>query len=174
MQSLSKPKTTTARSAYVIHAATPTWTDGLHGEAKLLRQAYDMCLELAVEYKCDSIAFPLLASGNHGFSKGKALQVAIAAFSEFLMEHEMQIYLVVFSRDSVKLSEKLVHNVRCYIDQNYVDTCEQENYESANEELRRIRYQRRRNLYLAAPSGPARHHARQDHRDPEQQRHHSP
>ena len=31
----------------VIHAATPTWTDGLHGESQLLRQAYDMCLGLA-------------------------------------------------------------------------------------------------------------------------------
>lgn len=27
---------------YVIHAATPTWTNGLHGESTLLRQAYDM------------------------------------------------------------------------------------------------------------------------------------
>ena len=129
---------------YVIHAATPTWTDGLHGETKLLWQAYDMCLDLAVKHNCDSIAFPLLASGNHGFPKGKALQVAIAAFSEFLMEHEMQIYLVVFTRDSVKLSEKLVHNVRCYIDQNYVDAYEQETYGGINEDRRRNRYQMRR------------------------------
>ena len=144
---------------YVIHAATPTWTDGLHGEAKLLRQAYDMCLDLAVKNHCDSIAFPLLASGNHGFPKGKALQVAIAAFSEFLMEHEMQIYLVVFSRDSVKLSEKLVHNVRCYIDQNYVDAYEQETYGGLNEDRRRNRYQMRRIMEMqeecmAAPCAP--------------------
>ena len=52
---------------YVIHAATPTWVDGHHGEAKLLRQTYDMCLDLAQKSNCDSIAFPLLASGNHGF-----------------------------------------------------------------------------------------------------------
>lgn len=129
---------------YVIHAATPTWTDGQHGEVKLLRQAYDMCLELAVKNNCDSIAFPLLASGNHGFPKSKALQVAIGAFSEFLMEHEMQIYLVVFSKDSVKLSEKLVHNVACYIDENYIEEYEQEIYGGVNEERRRDRYQMRR------------------------------
>ena len=144
---------------YVIHAATPTWTDGQHGEVKLLRQAYDMCLDLAVKNNCDSIAFPLLASGNHGFPKGKALQVAIAAFSEFLMEYEMQIYLVVFSRDSVQMSEKLVHNVRCYIDQNYVDTYEQETYGGVNEERRRNRYQMRRAMEMqedciAAPCAP--------------------
>lgn len=129
---------------YVIHAATPIWMDGLHGEVKLLRQSYDMCLELAVQNNCDSIAFPLLASGNHGFPKSKALQVAIGAFSEFLMEHEMQIYLVVFSKDSVKLSEKLVHNVACYIDENYVEEYEQEIYGGVNEERRRDRYQMRR------------------------------
>lgn len=144
---------------YVIHAATPTWTDGLHGEMKLLRQTYDMCLHLAAENGCDSIAFPLLASGNHGFPKSKALQVAVAAFSEFLMEHEMQIYLVVFSKDSVKLSEKLVHNVRCYIDQNYVDAYEQELYGDASEERRRNYYQRRRIMEMqeecmAAPCAP--------------------
>ena len=107
---------------YVIHAATPTWVDGTQGELALLRQAYDRCLDLALRNHCDSVAFPLLASGNHGFPKSKALQVAIGAFSEFLMEHEMQIYLVVFSKDSVRLSEKLVQNVVSYIDENYVDT----------------------------------------------------
>ena len=56
---------------YVIHAATPTWIDGAHGEAEALRSAYDMSLALAAERGCDSIAFPLLASGNHGFPKQK-------------------------------------------------------------------------------------------------------
>ncbi len=129
---------------YVIHAATPTWIDGNQGELQLLRQAYDMCLDLADKNSCDSIAFPLLASGNHGFPKSKALQVAIGAFSEFLMEHEMQIYLVVFGKDSLKLSEKPVHNVSCYIDENYVESYELENYGERDEIRRRNRYQMRR------------------------------
>ena len=144
---------------YVIHAATPTWTDGMHGEINLLRKAYDTCLDLAVKNNCDSIAFPLLASGNHGFPKSKALQVAIGVFSEFLMEHEMQIYLVVFGKDSVKLSEKLVHNVACYIDENYVEAYEQETYGGVNEDRRRDRYQVCRAIEvqeerMAAPCAP--------------------
>ena len=144
---------------YVIHAATPTWTDGMHGEMKLLRQTYDMCLDLAVKNHCDSIAFPLLASGNHGFPKEKALQIAIGAFSEFLLTHEMQIYLVVFNRDSVKLSEKLVYKVRCYIDENYVSEYEQEIYGDVSEDRRRNLYQRRRIMEMqeermATPSSP--------------------
>ena len=65
---------------YVIHAATPIWVDGEHGELRLLRQTYDVCLELALRHDCESVAFPLLASGNHGFPKAKALQTAVSAF----------------------------------------------------------------------------------------------
>ena len=133
---------------YVIHAATPTWIDGQQDEAKLLRQAYDMCLDLAVKHSCDSIAFPLLAAGNHGFPKSKALQVAISAFSEFLMEHEMQIYLVVFGKDSVKLSEKLVSSVACYIDENYVEEYEQEIYGGVAENRRAERYRMHRAMEM--------------------------
>lgn len=141
---------------YVIHAATPGWMGGLHGEMKLLRSAYDQCLELALRNNCDSIAFPLLASGNHGFPKPKALQAAIAAFSEFLMEHEMQIYLVVFSKESVTLSEKLVHTVESYIDENYVASYEEDIYGGSEECYLRNRYEKRsvcevRETYMAAP-----------------------
>jgi len=102
---------------YVIHAATPTWQDGMHGEPVLLRDAYRHCLKLAVSHGCESIAFPLLAAGNHGFPKQDALDAAIDMFTAFLREQDMQIYLVVYETECVKLSEKLVQNVRQYIDE---------------------------------------------------------
>ncbi len=121
---------------YVIHASTPVWVDGREGELQLLRDTYDLCLKMAVWHHCESIAFPLLASGNHGFPDGSALQVAIAAFSEFLMEHEMQIYLVVFRKESLRLSENLVRSVTAYIDDHYVAAYEKEIY-GASERNRR-------------------------------------
>lgn len=144
----------------VIHAATPTWMDGRHDEVRLLRQAYDMCLDLAVKHNCDSIAFPLLAAGNHGYPRQIALQVAISAFSEFLMKHEMLIYLVVFGNSTYRLSGKLFQNVRCYIDENYVADYEQEMYSGVSERSRRERY-RNHNIMEAqsdcmmAPCAPA-------------------
>ena len=106
---------------YVIHTVGPVWRGGLFGEARRLRDCYDASLALAVEHGCKSIAFPLISSGNYGFPKDKALQIAISAFSEFLTETEMQIYLAVFDRDSYQLSEKLFKNIASYIDQHYVD-----------------------------------------------------
>jgi len=110
---------------YVIHAVGPVWQDGSSGEAEALRSCYDNALRLALKKRCKSIAFPLISTGNYGFPKDKALQIAISAFSSFLLEHEMQIYLVVFNRDAYKLSERLFHNVASYIDENYVGICEQ-------------------------------------------------
>lgn len=105
---------------YVIHTVGPVWQGGKSNEEVLLRQCYEKSLALALENRCESIAFPLLSAGNHGVPKRTALQIAISAFSNFLMEHEMQIYLVVFSKDAFALSEKLFHSVQSYIDERYI------------------------------------------------------
>ena len=109
-------------AAYVIHTVGPVWLDGKHDEEMLLRSCYENSLKLAVQNGCQSIAFPLISTGNYGFPKEKALQNAIAAFSSFLLENEMQIYLVVYDRTSFKLSEKLFQSVASYIDEYYVES----------------------------------------------------
>lgn len=108
-------------AAYVIHTVGPVWLDGNHDEEMLLRSCYENSLLLAVQNGCQSVAFPLISTGNYGFPKDKALQIAISVFSAFLLEHDLQIYLVVFDRDSFKLSEKLFQGVASYIDEYYVD-----------------------------------------------------
>ena len=108
---------------YVIHTAGPVWIDGNHEEEALLQSCYENALQVALENHAESIAFPLISTGNYGFPKDKALQIAISAISAFLMEHEMQIYLVVFDRAAFRLSEKRFQSVASYIDENYVDAC---------------------------------------------------
>ena len=123
---------------FVIHTVGPVWQGGGCGEEVLLRRCYDNALRLAAERKCRSIAFPLISSGNYGFPKDKALQVAIAAFSAFLLENDMQIYLVVFDRGAYRLSEQLFQGVASYIDQHYVDSCELATYGAAPRRGRRL------------------------------------
>ena len=130
---------------YVIHTVGPVWNGGSYGEEKLLRSCYDNSLKLALEHACQSIAFPLISTGNYGFPKDKALQIAVSVFSSFLMEHEMHIYLVVFNQDAYRLSEKLFHSVASYIDQHYVDTCEKALY-GVGEKIRRRRIPRQHDL----------------------------
>lgn len=123
---------------YVIHTVGPIWIDGTHDEEMLLRSCYENALSLAVQNGCQSVAFPLISTGNYGFPKDKALQIAISAFSSFLLENEMQIYLVVYDRASFKLSEKLFQRVASYIDEYYVDSHDF-TYGTLDENRRRIR-----------------------------------
>ena len=128
---------------YVIHTVGPVWDGGSYGEETLLRNCYDNALKLALEHNCQSIAFTLISTGNYGFPKDKALQIAISAFSTFLLEHEMQIYLVVFGHKAFKVSEQLFQGVASYIDENYVDSYEKAVYGVA-ENIRRSRSRRRK------------------------------
>lgn len=125
-------------ATYVIHTVGPIWIDGTQNEEDLLRNCYENSLSLAIQSGCQSIAFPLISTGNYGFPKDKALQIAISVFSSFLLENEMQIYLVVYDRASFKLSEKLFQSVASYIDEYYVDTHDF-TYGALEENRRRIR-----------------------------------
>lgn len=54
---------------YVFHAVCPAWHGGGFGEAEQLAGAYHSALELAAEYHCESVAFPLLSSGNYDLNR---------------------------------------------------------------------------------------------------------
>lgn len=117
---------------YVIHTAGPIWRDGKSSEEALLASCFKNSLRLAKEKECESIAFPLISTGSYGFPKPLALQIAVREISSFLMENEMQIYLVVFEKQSFELSEKLFKSVSSYIDKNYVSEKINAEYKMSN------------------------------------------
>ena len=124
---------------YVIHTAGPIWKDGKSGEEALLASCFKNSLRLAKEKDCESIAFPLISSGSYGFPKPIALQIAVREISAFLLENEMQVYLVVFGKQSFELSEKLFKSVSSYIDENYVS--DKMSLEYGTSKLRRFDYE---------------------------------
>lgn len=124
---------------YVIHTAGPIWRDGKSSEEALLASCFKNSLRLAKEKECESIAFPLISTGSYGFPKPLALQIAVREISSFLMENEMQVYLVVFEKQSFELSEKLFKSVSSYIDANYVS--DKMNLEYGTSKVRRRNYE---------------------------------
>jgi len=136
---------------YVIHTVGPVWDGGSYGEEKLLRSCYDQSLKLALAHNCTSIAFPLIATNNYGFPRDKALQIAVSAFSDFLLKEEMLIYLVVFDRSAYKLSEKLFCGIASYIDDHYVDSWTKAVY-GGEERRRQSRARRRHDIDLCRES----------------------
>ena len=119
---------------YVIHAVGPRWLGGKHGERENLISCYRASLSLAKENGCESVAFPLISSGIYGYPKDQALRIAIDTISEFLLENDMTVYIVIFDRKAYQISGKLFSEIAEYIDDNYVD----EHTDSRSEHLRRM------------------------------------
>ena len=81
---------------------------------------YHSALELAAEYHCESMAFPLLSSGNYGYPKEQAFRIAVDTITQYVMEHDLTVYLVLYDRGSLAVSRKLFASVEEYIDDHYV------------------------------------------------------
>ena len=108
-------------AAYVIHTVGPVWQDGEHGEREFLASCYTNSLQIAATNKCQSIAFPLISAGVFGCPPEIALATATQAIRDFLKEHDLMVYLVVFDRKSFKISSSLFEDVQSYLDETYVD-----------------------------------------------------
>ena len=106
---------------YVIHTVGPVWQGGGHGERELLISAYRSSLELAVKYHCETVAFPLISSGVYGYPKDQALKVAVDAIGDFLLQHDLAVYLVIFDLASYTIGGKLFADIAAYIDDRYVE-----------------------------------------------------
>lgn len=113
---------------YIIHASGPWWDGGDRGEKELLRACYDKSLQEASKLGCESIAFPLLSTGTYGFPREESLRIAMDSFSRFLEYHDMEIFLVVFDKESVSASGKLFKGLREYVDENYVNGVLEDEY----------------------------------------------
>ena len=113
---------------YIIHVSCPLWADGSKGEADCLRLCYDNALQLAYEYGCKSIAFPLIATGSFGFPKELGIQIAVDAFTSFLEDNDIEITLAVPGSEDVSISGSLVEKVAEFID-DYVAVDVSEEYD---------------------------------------------
>jgi O-acetyl-ADP-ribose deacetylase (regulator of RNase III) len=104
---------------YVIHTPGPVWRGGTCGERETLASCYRSSLELAREYGCETVAFPLISAGVYGFPKDLALRTAIDAVSAFLLENDMIVYIAVFDPAAYQISTRLFSDIKEFIDDNY-------------------------------------------------------
>lgn len=100
---------------YIIHTVGPIW-NGDSKAFKVLESCYRNCLELAISQDIESIAFPLIATGSFGFPTDKAIQIAINTINSFLLDYDLDVYLVVYNSEAFGISKKLVEDVKSYIE----------------------------------------------------------
>jgi len=142
------------KAKYIIHAVGPIYRDGNEREAEELYSCYTSSLKLAKEYSLSSIAFPLISSGIYGYPKREALKIATNAIVDFLSENEMDVYLVVYDKNSFEVSASLFSDVKAYIDETLVHEEDRKRRgDLLNEQLMKIasRYGREKESSQLAP-----------------------
>ena len=113
---------------YIVHAVSPRYINGESGEEELLRGCYSKSLQLALEHKCESIAFPLISTGGFGYPKEEGMGIAVDEINKFLLRHNMLVYLVVFDTHATELALRLQPALDAYIDHHYVCEKREEEY----------------------------------------------
>lgn len=107
---------------WVVHAVGPIWRGGMHGERELLRSCYRSVFAEVGRLGATSVAFPLISAGIFGYPVREALDVARAEASAFLDDHpDVEVTLVVFTRDVVSQGVALLGELREYVDDAYVE-----------------------------------------------------
>lgn len=106
---------------YIIHAVTPKWKGGNSGEYGKLSSAYLSSLKLADIMDCESIAFPLLASGNNKFNLDSAIDIAFESIRRFEATNKLtKVYLVVYGMRATEKIKSRGIEITAKIDQAYV------------------------------------------------------
>ena len=105
---------------YIIHAVSPCFRGGNKKEEKRLRSCYQNSLKLAKELNVSSIAFPLISTGGFGYPKEEGMYIAADEINTFLLDNEMDVYLVVFDEEATALGKKIFPGLEQYINKNYV------------------------------------------------------
>ena len=98
---------------YVFHAVGPIY-DGTDEDERLLRSAYQTCLDLAEQHKIASIAFPSLSTGVYGYPLDEAAPIALSTIIAHIQKPTSlkQVTMVLFGdrayREFEKALEKLL------------------------------------------------------------------
>lgn len=90
---------------FVIHTVGPVWHGGGHEEYKLLASCYRNSLQLAVDHRLRSIAFPAVGTGVYGYPFDLASRIAISTVSDFLENNHTlkEIIFVLFSKSDYEI-----------------------------------------------------------------------
>ena len=101
------------RAKYVFHAVGPIYR-GSSEDERLLASAYKSCLDLAEQYKVESIAFPSLSTGVYGYPLDLAAPIALRTIIEHIKEPTSlkQITCVLYGEESYQAFEQALTKIQ--------------------------------------------------------------
>ncbi len=103
---------------YIIHTFGPYYVDGKHNEEELLIRCYKNVLRCVVDNNIESVAIPLISTGSFRYPKKDALRVATNVITNFIYEHELDVYLLVYDKEAFDISNSLYRDIHNYLEDN--------------------------------------------------------
>lgn len=82
---------------FVIHTVGPIWHGGINNEKELLTNCYKNSLQLALDNKIKTIAFPNISTGVYRFPKELAATIAIKEVKDFINKNGHKIDKIIFT-----------------------------------------------------------------------------
>ena len=95
---------------YVIHTVGPVYKGGKYNESQKLASCYKRSLEVAIENRIKTIAFPNISTGVYGYPKKEAAEIALKEVNSFLASHIeiVEVIFCVFDDENFKIYNKLL------------------------------------------------------------------
>jgi len=95
---------------FVIHTVGPVWNNGKNNEAEKLANCYRTSLQLALENKIESIAFPNISTGIYGYPKKDAAAIAIKTVLDLLQNNPAlpKVYFVCFDEENFSIYQNII------------------------------------------------------------------
>jgi O-acetyl-ADP-ribose deacetylase len=95
---------------FVIHTVGPVWRGGKHREPETLANCYRNSLQVALENRIKTIAFPAISCGAYGYPVEEAARIALETTREFLaLSDEIQkVIFVVWGEEVYDMYERLL------------------------------------------------------------------
>jgi O-acetyl-ADP-ribose deacetylase (regulator of RNase III) len=90
---------------YVIHTVGPVWHGGEKNENNLLASCYRNSLQLAVDNKLRSIAFPSISTGVYRFPIAQASRIALRVILDFIATEDAspRVVITCFSEQDLEI-----------------------------------------------------------------------
>ena len=104
----------------LVHAVGPVWHGGQSGEWEALRSCVTEALTAAFDAGAETVALPLMSAGTFGFPPAAAIDVETHAIQDFLEDHDIDVWLVLYDHDSIRAGRRVFDAIEEYIDDVYV------------------------------------------------------
>ncbi|HRR07010.1 MAG TPA: O-acetyl-ADP-ribose deacetylase [Victivallales bacterium] len=96
-------------SKYAVHTVGPIWQGGKSNEEELLRSCYEKSLQLIIDKKLRSIAFPCISTGVYRFPKKLAAKIAISTVRSFLKNFpQVKVVFCCFLEEDYNIYKSLL------------------------------------------------------------------